>query len=130
MVEPMARTTRFRHVDVRVVDVELRLYRACWAPGGPEPLDSFRSHYELRRPPRGPEVWATVIHMAVSMFEAPTPCRTLIERTRGRIGDHVAELRLAPGHGICVAKTGGPLHWSVWGRPEALHAAVQSYLMS
>jgi hypothetical protein len=59
-------------------------------------LDSFRSHYELRRPPRGPENRATAIHMALSMFQEPEACWNLIERTRGKIGDHVAELRLTP----------------------------------
>jgi hypothetical protein len=91
-------------------------------------LDSFRSHYKLRRPPRGPEARAAVIHMAVSMFEAPEPCWPLIDRTRGRIGDRVAALRLIPGRGVCVAKTGGPLHWSVWGDPAVLQAAIADYL--
>ena len=102
----------------------MRLYRACAGSADGVALDSFRSHYELKRPPRGPENRATVIHMALSMFEEPEPCWNLIERTRGKIGDHVAELHLTPGHGICVAKTAGPLHWSVWGRPEILHDAV------
>jgi hypothetical protein len=117
-----------REVRVRVLDEELRLYRACLAPEDPAQVDSFRSHYELRRPPRGPERRAAIIHMAVSMFEAAAPCWGLIERTRGRIGSHVAELRLPPGRGICVAKTGGPLHWSVWGHPEVLQAAIAAYM--
>jgi hypothetical protein len=33
-------------------------------------------------------------------------------------------LRLVLGGGVCVAKTGGPLHWSVWGHPAVLQAAV------
>ena len=113
------------NVDVHVLDAEMRLYRACTgSASGGVALHSFRSHYELRRPPRGPENRATVIHMGLSMFEEPEPCWNLIERTRGKIGDHVAELRLTPGDGICVARTAGPLHWSVWGRPEVLHDAV------
>jgi hypothetical protein len=113
------------NVDVRVLDAEMRLYRDCAGSGSSSvALDSFRSHYELRRPPRGPEDRATVIHMALSMFEEPEPRWNLIERTRGKIGDHVAELRLTPGHGICVARTAGPLHWSVWERPAILHDAV------
>jgi hypothetical protein len=40
--------------------------------------------------------------MALSMFEEPEPCWNLIERTRGKIGDHVAELRLTPGHGKAI----------------------------
>ena len=116
------------HVRVRVLDEELRLYRACLAPGDPAQLDSFRSHYELKRAPRGPERRAAVIHMAVSMFETAAPCWALIERTRGRIGSQVAELHLPPERGICVAKTGGPLHWSVWGDPDELQAAIRAYL--
>ena len=45
--------------------------------------------------------------MAVSMFETAKPCWSLIDRTKGRIGDHVAELRLVPGRGVCAAKNGG-----------------------
>jgi hypothetical protein len=116
------------NIAVRVLDDEMRLYRACAGSADGVALDSFRSHYELRRPPRGPENRATAIHMALSMFEEPEPCWNLIERTRGKIGDHVAELRLAPGHGICVAKTAGPLHWSVWARPEVMHDAVAALM--
>jgi len=124
----MPRLSLIHAVDVRVLDQEMRLYRACRGSSDPAQLDSFRSHYELQRPPRGPEARAAVIHMAVSMFEAREPCWGLIDRTRGRIGDHVAELHLGPHRGICVAKTGGPFHWSVWGHPEALQAFVSSYV--
>jgi hypothetical protein len=27
---------------------------------------------------------------------------------------------LQPGHGVCVAKTGGAGHWSIWGVPTIL----------
>jgi hypothetical protein len=47
---------------------------------------------------------------------------------QGRIGDRVAELRLVPGRGLCAAKTGGPLHWSVWGDSVVLQAAVSGYV--
>lgn len=124
----MARTPLPREVRVRILDDEPRLYRACFGPTDAGPADSFRSHYELERPPRGVEAWATVIYMAVSMFQTVAPCWHLIKRTRGRIGDHVADLRLGPDRGVCAAKTGGWLHWSVRGRPEALQAAVHAYL--
>ena len=117
-----------REVRVRVLEDEMRLYRATWADHHPGQLDSFRSHYELQRPPRGPEIRAAVIHMAVSMFETAEPCWALIDTTSGRIGDHVAELRLVPGFGVCTAKTGGPLHWSVWGDPAVLQAAIGGYV--
>jgi hypothetical protein len=124
----MARNSLVRDIQVRVLDAEMRLFRICGASVGQAHLNSFKSHYELQRPPRGPEVWATVIHMAVSMFETDAPCWGLIDRARGRIGHSVAELRLMPGHGICVAKTGGPLHWSVWGRPDELQGAIRSFV--
>jgi hypothetical protein len=124
----MARMSIVREVRVRVLDAEMRLYRATWAAGDSAQLESFRSHYELQRPPRGPEIRAAVIRMAVSMFESAEPCWALIDRTNGRIGDHVAELRLVPGFGVCTAKTGGPLHWSVWGDPDVLQAAISGYV--
>jgi hypothetical protein len=116
------------NIDVRVLDAEMRLYRACAGSAEGVALESFRSHFELKRPPRGPENRATVIHMALSMFEEPEPCWDLIERTRGKIGDQVAELHLTPGRGVCVAKTAGPLHWSVWARPEILHDALAALM--
>lgn len=124
----MARMSIIREVRVRVLEDEMRLYRATWAAHDPARLDCFRSHYELRRPPRGPEIRASVIHMAVSMFETAEPCWALIDRTKGRIGDQVAEMRLIPGHGVCAGKTGGPLHWSVWGDPGVLQGAVRGYV--
>lgn len=124
----MARTSIIQEVLVRVLEDEMRLYRATWADQNPAQLDSFRSHYELQRRPRGPEIRAAVIHMAVSMFETAEPCWALIDRTKGPIGDQVAVLRLVPRRGVCTAKTGGPLHWSVWGDPAVLQAAVSGYV--
>jgi hypothetical protein len=117
-----------QEVRVRVLEEEMRLYRATWRDHEVSQLESFRSHYERQRPPRGPEIRAAVIHMAVSMFEAAQPCWALIDRTGGRIGDRVAEVRLPPGRGVCVAKTGGPLHWSVWGDPRVLQAAMSGFV--
>jgi hypothetical protein len=129
MVRPaMAPMSIIREVRARVLEDEMRLYRATWAEHDPAQLDSFRSHYELQRSPRGPEIRAAVIHMAVSMFETAEPCWALIDTTKGRIGDQAAELRLGPGRGLCVAKTGGPLHWSVWGDPAVLQAAISGYV--
>jgi hypothetical protein len=117
-----------RSVDVRVLEAEMRLYRVCHSAVDGVDLESFRSHFALERQPRGPENRATVIHMAVSMFESADICWKLISRTGGKIGDQVAELSIPPGHGICVAKTGGPLHWSVWARPEILRDAVTAFM--
>jgi hypothetical protein len=41
-----------------------------------------------------------------------------------KLGGHVATIDLVPGRGFCVAKTGGPAHWSVWGRPLQLTSCV------
>lgn len=86
----------------------MRLYRATWAEHDPAQFDSFRSHYELQRSPRGPEIRAAVIHMAVSMFETAEPCWALIDRTKGRIGEKVAELRLVPGPRCLRRQDGRP----------------------
>jgi hypothetical protein len=51
----MARMSLIQEVRVRVLDEEMRLYRACLSPENRSQLDSFRSHNELRRPPRGPQ---------------------------------------------------------------------------
>jgi hypothetical protein len=52
--------------------------------------------------------------MALSMFDAPAVARDLAVRVP-KLGGHIATIDLQPGLGICVAKTGGPEHWSVWG---------------
>jgi hypothetical protein len=52
----------------------------CGARDGDGFLDALRSHYELGRPPRGPENRAAVIHMALSMFDVPTVARDLAVR--------------------------------------------------
>ncbi len=111
--------------EVRVVIIEdgPRLYRVCGPREATRFDDALRSHYELGRPPRGPENRAAAIHMALSMFDAPTVARDLAVRVP-KLGGHVATIDLRPGHGICVAKTGGPAHWSVWGRPDQMAAFI------
>ena len=125
MVRAVPRRSLLEQVVVRVLDHDMRVYRI--SKGEPAELDDFRSHYELALPPRGIEDRATVIHMAVSMFETAERCWELIERTNGRIGDRVAEVALVADRGVCVAKTGGPSHWSVWGRPAELQSAIVDY---
>lgn len=110
-------------VEVRVLEEELGLYRVVPAEGSDEFASAFCSHYELGRPPRGPENRATAIHMAVSMFDSEEIARDLAIRVP-KLGGHVARPDLQPGQGICVAKTGGPAHWSVWGRPAQLASCV------
>jgi hypothetical protein len=124
----VTRLSLILEVRARVLEAEVTLFRACAGlTDSARQLDSFRSHHELQRAPRGPEQRATAIHMAVSMFDRPELCWQLVERTRGRIGDHVAELYLRPGYGICVTKRGGPGHWATWGRPLELQRAIVDY---
>lgn len=74
-------------------------------------------------PPRGPENRAAAVHMALSMFESIDVAAQLASRVP-KPGGHIATLDLQPDLGLCVAKTGGPSHWSVWGRPLQLEGCV------
>lgn len=117
------RMSLLRSIEVAVLEDEQRLYRVSFAPDDERFMDALRSHYELGRPPRGPENRAAVIHMAISMFDSVDVARQLARRVP-KLGGHIATIDLRPGLGICVAKTGGPAHWSVWGRPAQLAACV------
>lgn len=119
----MTRASLLRTIQVDVLDEPRRLYRVCSPREADGFIESFRSHYELGRPPRGPEDRAAVIHMAVSMFDSPEIAAQLASRVP-KLGGHVAHVDLLPGNGFCAAKTGGPAHWSVWGRPLQLAGAV------
>lgn len=110
-------------VAVEVLDEKRQLFRVCANPDIDAVEIAFRSHYELRRPPRGPENRAAVIHMALSMFDRPEIAADLARRVP-KLGGYVATVDLVPGIGICVAKTGAPAHWSVWGRPGQLATCV------
>lgn len=61
--------------------------------------------------------------MALSMFESADVAAQLARRVP-KLGGHVATVDLQPDLGLCVAKTGGPAHWSVWGRPVQLVSRV------
>lgn len=117
------RMSLLRVIEVQVLEEDLQLYRVVPERGSEGIESAFCSHYELRRPPRGPEDRATAIHMAVSMFDREEAARDLANRIP-KLGGHIARLELQPGHGICVAKTGGPAHWSVWGRPAQLASCI------
>jgi hypothetical protein len=112
-----------RSVEVIVVDEPQRLFRVTRAHEDERFVEALRSHYEQNLPPRGPEDRAAVIHMALSMFASVEVAAQLAERVP-KLGGHVATVDLAPGLGLCVAKTGGPAHWSVWGRPLQLESCV------
>jgi hypothetical protein len=61
--------------------------------------------------------------MAISMFDRADVAAALAERVP-KLGGHIATMDLQPGLGICLAKTGPPAHWSVWGRPPQLVSCV------
>jgi hypothetical protein len=61
--------------------------------------------------------------MALSMFASADVAAQLASRVP-KLGGHVATINLVPGLGLCIAKTGGPAHWSVWGRPLQLANCV------
>jgi hypothetical protein len=117
------RMSMLRTIEVVVLEEPMRLFRIVPEPESPQFEDAFRSHYELGRPPRGPENRAAAVHMAISMFDRAEVAASLAERVP-KLGGHVATMDLRPGFGVCVAKTGGPAHWSVWGRPPQLLACV------
>jgi hypothetical protein len=103
---------------VVVLQEPRRLYRGCF---GSDRIDeALKSNYENGRNPHPADLRATVLHMAVSLFEDKDLVLHLARRRPDRIGDHVATIDLQPGLGVCVADTSGPGHWSVWGRAAQL----------
>jgi len=112
-----------RTIEVIVVEQPTRLYRVTRERDVGGSLDAFQSNYEQRKRPRGPENRAAVVHMALSMFDSVDVVKHLAGRVP-QLGGHIATLDLQPGLGICIAKTGGPAHWSVWGRPVQLESCV------
>lgn len=111
------RMSLLRSIDLRVVEEPSVLFRICGPRDAPTFLDALRSHYELDRPPRGPENRAAAIQMALSMFDSLDVAHQLAVRVP-KLGGHIAAIELQPDLGICVAKSGGPAHWPVWGRPS------------
>ncbi len=103
---------------VVVLQEPRRLYRGCFGPDRIE--QALTSNYENGRNPHPADLRATVLHMAVSMFEDKDLVLHLAQRRPDRVGDHVATVELQPGFGVCIADTSGPGHWSVWGRPVQL----------
>lgn len=105
-----------------VLDREMRLYRAVVDPGRVE--DDLKSNYERGRSPHPQDLRATVLHMAISLFEDPDVVERVARRVPNRLGRFIVTIDLLPGFGICVADTSGPGHWSVWGRPAQLRDFV------
>lgn len=111
-------------IAVHLVDVPKVLYRGCGGESAEALADAMRSNYELDRKPHPADLRATVLHMAVSMFENGDELASAARRRPDRIGTHIARLELKPHLGICFSDTGGPGHWSVWGRPDVLRDAI------
>jgi hypothetical protein len=107
-------------ITVELVEEPRTLFRACHGSTVTEITAALRSNYETGRPPHPADLRATILHMAVSMFENEERVLNFARRRPGRLGTHVARVELQPGHGICVADTGSAGHWSVWGRPAVL----------
>jgi len=82
----------------------------------PVMLDVFRSNYEREARPRGLEVESALIHFGLSMYLVREMAVATARRCP-RLGRHIAEMRLEPGHGFCWAHTAQPGHVTVWGRP-------------
>lgn len=85
--------------------------------------ECFCSSFALDCPPRGWAAQSSVIHMALSMFEAPVQAAATARRFPA-IGGFIARVRLTADHGFGVADTGPPGHVSVWGRPLQFVEAV------
>lgn len=111
-------------IRVDVLQRPLVVYRGCHGSDAGAVRDAMRSNYETGRSPHPADLRATVLHMAVSMFEADDVLLRLARRRPDRVGTHVARLELQPERGICLADTGSAGHWSVWGIPEQLAECV------
>ena len=89
------RMSMLRTIEVVVLEEPMRLFRIVPEPESPGFEDAFRSHYELDRPPRGPENRAAAVHMAISMFDRAEVAASLAERI-SKLGGHVATMDLQP----------------------------------
>lgn len=97
------------------------------SPQNPEVIVGLNSNYGRGFDPRGAEVSSALIHMGLSTYRVRDRAAGIARRWP-RIGDHVAELRFRPEHGIWFAPTGEPGHVTVWGRPLQLLACVADIL--
>ncbi len=104
------------------MDEPITLHRGCF--GERHVLEALQSNFQGGRSPHPEDLRATVLHMAVSMFESFDVVHRLCARRPDRIGTHVLSVELQPGHGLCIADTGGPGHWSIWGVPTTLERFV------
>jgi hypothetical protein len=84
-----------------------------------ELVNSFKSHYEIGRMPRGGAVRPAILHMGISVYLRPEDARETA-RKWPVIGAFVALLQLTSGQGFNIAETGHPGHRTVWGDPFKL----------
>ena len=98
----------------------MRLYRGVVHRFGSSSEEDLKSNYERGRNPHPTDLKATVLYMAVSMFEDRDLVAYMCRRRPDRVGRYVAQIDLEPDHGVCVAQTNNPGHWSVWGVPAQL----------
>jgi hypothetical protein len=113
-------------VPVHEATVVYRIVRGA-DRSAPAVLDSLRSHYERGAPPRGYEQRLAVIHMGLSVFSTRAAARAMALKWP-MIGTFVAELDLEPENGFCLADTGQPGHWTLWGRPLQLLGSIADIL--
>lgn len=111
-------------IRVDVLERRFVVYRGCHGSDAAAVREAMRSNYEIGRSPHPVDLRATVLHMAVSMFENDEVLLRLARRRPDRVGTHLARMELQPGCGICIADTGSVGHRSVWGIPEQLVACV------
>lgn len=111
-------------ITVALLERPMTVFRGCGGAGRLALVDAVRSNYETGRPAHPADLRATVLHMAVSMFEDAEVLLRLGRRRPDRIGTHLARVELQPGCGICLADTGSRGHWSVWGIPTELASCV------
>lgn len=119
-----------QHVDTTIQVSVLTKPKTLWmlvdGEDKNEPDKHFHSNFALDSPPHPSARFATVIYMAVSMWDE-TGLEELesLAAINPQAGRFVAQVDLKPKHkskptGICVADTGAPGHWSVWGTPTKL----------
>lgn len=122
---PVRATTGPARIVVQEIEPgrALTVYRIVRATDETALLDSFRSHYELGQEPRKVERSSAVIHMGISTYADDGVARGTAQRWE-RLGDHVAEIRLREGQGFNFARTGHPLHLTVWGDPIRLRDGI------
>jgi hypothetical protein len=122
MGSPMSPIDMLSVVVVREPIVAFRVVRGS-SLQQQDVLESFRSNYELDRPPRGIEGRIAVIQMGISMFRRRGQAEGLARRFPV-IGDQIARMSLTGGRGFAYADTGPVGHMTVWGRPVQLVEAI------